>query len=346
VTAPGGTWARLAIAIALVGAASPELVAQQNHFVTISTLRCRTLAMGGASAAVRDDLGALAMNPAAVQLYAVAKSFRMSFFVNPVAPVVSLSRRQDLKDASGNTDVAPAAFAATLLKGVGVTISALDVLLSWGEETPGFGPRQHGPEAFQMRDYFEAFSNSLAARVRLAPQVALGAGVDLWQLRTGGGRLWQVGFSYGVLVQPDPRVSVGLVYVELPDSFVYARQLLERIRDESLNLGLCWRPFAGTLLSADLRNIGEEGDPLTRELHVGAEQVVLRHFALRSGMYREKDSKRFTYSAGLGLLDLNVFVPAEQQFAHATFAVNYALVYRATATGPDRWHLLSALFRL
>ncbi|MBC7185568.1 MAG: hypothetical protein H5U38_00890 [Calditrichaeota bacterium] len=345
-TAWRGTWARLAIAIALVGMASAKLGAQQDHFVTISTLKCRTLAMGGASAAVRDDLGALAMNPAAVELYAAPKSFRVTFFLNPLGPVVGLSRRQDLDDASGSADVAPAAAAATLLKGVAVTISALEVLLSWGEETPGFGPREHGPEAFQMRDYFKAFENSLAARVRLAPQVALGAGIDLWQLHTGGKRLWQAGFSYGVLVQPDPRVSVGLVYVELPDSFAHARETLDRIRDESLNLGLCWRPFAGTLLSADLRNIGEEGDPLTRELHLGAEQVVLRHFALRGGMYREKDSKRFAYSAGLGLVDFNVFVAPERQFAHATFAVNYALVYRETGTGPDRWHLLSALLRL
>lgn len=332
--------------MALVGTASVELGAQQDHFVTISTLKCRTLAMGGASVAVRDDLGALAMNPAAVELYAVPESFRVTLFLNPIGPAVGLSRRQDLDDASGNTVVAPAVACATLLKGLAVTISALDVLLSWGEETPGFGPRQHGPEAFQMRDYFEAFNNSLAARVRLAPQVALGAGIDLWQLHTGGKRLWRAGFSYGVLVQPDPRVSVGLVYVELPDSFAHARQTLDRIRDESLNLGLCWGPFAGTLLSADLRNIGEEGDPLTRELHIGAEQVVFRHFALRGGMYREKDSKRFAYSAGLGLLDLNALMSTGRQFAHATFAVNYALVYRETATGPDRWHLLSALFRL
>lgn len=333
-------------AVLLVLAHSQRLQAQQDYFVTVSTLKCRSLAMGAAAMAVADDFGALSMNPAAVELYAAPKAFRLTLLFNPVSPVVALARGRDLRGATGSKIGDVALATATLLKGAAVTISPFELLLTWGEETPGFGPRRHGPEGFQLRNYLDAFSSSMGVKVRLASQVALGVGTDVWHLSREHSQLWQWGFSYGVLIRPDPRLSVGLVYTELPDSLNHARQTLERIGDESLNLGLAWRPFPTTVLSADLRHIGEEGDPLTRELHLGAEQVVFRHLAVRGGVYRERDNRRFTYSFGVGLLDLNAFVGSERQFTHPTFILNYALVYREMADGPERWHLLSMLFRL
>jgi hypothetical protein len=302
--------------------------------------------MGGATTGVSDDLGAMSMNPAAIELYAVPKTFRLTFFLNPVAPVVALKRWRDLRAGTGSRVGDAAVAVSTLLKGAAVTVSPVEVLLTWGEETPGFGPRPHGPEGFQLRNYLDVFSSSVALKVRLAQQVALGVDADLWYLSRGNSSLLQTGFSYGVLVQPDAHVSVGLVYIELPDSFACARQALERIGDESLNLGLAWRPFATSVVNADLRHIGEEGNPLTRELHLGVEQVVFGHVALRGGVYRERDTQRFTYSVGLGLLDMNAFVGSERRFAHPSFVVNYALVYRETESRPDRWHMLSALLRL
>ncbi len=325
---------------------SPQLRAQQDHFVTISTLKCRSLAMGAAVMAVPDDFGALSMNPAAVELYAAPKTFRVTLLLNPVGPMVALARWRDLRGATGSRTGDVAVAAATLLKGAAVTISPFEVLATWGEETPGFGPRRYGPEGFHLRNYLDAFSSSFGVKLRLASQVAIGVGTDVWHLSREHRQLWQWGFSYGVFLRPDPRVSVGLVYTELPDSFSNARRTMERIGDESLNLGLAWRPFATTVVSVDLRHIGEEGTALTRELHLGAEQVIFAHLALRGGLYRERDSRRFTYSCGVGLLDLNALVGSERQFAHPAFLVNYALVYREMPDGQDRWHLLSMLFRL
>ncbi|MDZ7338576.1 MAG: hypothetical protein ONB30_08550 [candidate division KSB1 bacterium] len=316
--------------------------AQEDRFVTISTLKCRSLSMGGASVAVRDDLGAVNMNPAAIDLFATPQTLRFAVFFNPVAPAVAFCRSADLGTARNEQAIALAAF----VKAIAVTLSPLDLVVSWGEEVPGFGPRQHGPEAFQLRHFADVFCSSGAVRLRLAPQVALGAGSTVWHLRQQGHSLWQAGFSYGVLVQPDPRVCVGAVYVELPDSFETARQPLERIGDESLNLGFAWHPFSSTMLSADLRSVGEEGSPLSRELHVGFEQIVFGHLALRGGAFREKESRSLVYSAGVGLFDTNAFVSAEKRLAHPAFAVNYALVYRAVSPGPVRWHLLSVLLRL
>ncbi len=337
---------RLALGAVMWCAWAVPLSAQQDHFVTISTVKCRSLAMGGAGVAVPGDVGAMNMNPAAMELYTVPKSLRLTAFFNPLAPVVALCRPGDGQHSENGSLNTRATALAAVVKAVGLTVSPLEVVASWCEEVPGFGPRPHGPEAFQLRHFADVFSSSLAVKVRLAPQVAIGAGGEAWYLHQQGRSLWQTGFSYGVLVQPDPRVSVGLVSVELPDSFARARQLLERVGDESLNIGVAWRPFSSTTISADLRSIGEEGDPLTRELHVGMEQIVLRHLAVRGGIFRERDSKSLVYSAGVGLLDTNAFVSAGRRFAHPAFAVNYALVYREVSSAPDRWHLLSVLWRL
>lgn len=334
------------VGVWMVCATGRALFAQHDHFVSISTVKWRSLAMGGASVAVRDDLGAVNVNPAAIELYAVPKSLCLTAFLNPVVPTVAFCRPGDLRGSSVGGFGGRATALAAVLKAVALTISPLDVLMSWAEEVPGFGPRPQGPEVFQLRRFGDVFSSSLAVRVRLAPQVAIGAGSELWRLRDEARNLWQLGFSYGVLVQPDPRVSVGVVYVELPDSFVRARYLLERIGDESLNLGVAWHPFASTTVSADLRHIGEEGDPLTRELHVGLEQIMFRHLAVRGGVFRERDSRSFVYSCGVGLWDSNALVSAERRLAHTTFVVNYTLVYRDVQGGPDRWHLFSILYRL
>ena len=57
------------------------LFAQNNHFVTISTIKCRSLGMGGATTSIQDDLGVIDINPAAFNLYRVKKPHRFTFFL-------------------------------------------------------------------------------------------------------------------------------------------------------------------------------------------------------------------------------------------------------------------------
>ena len=57
--------------------------AQNNRFVTLSHVKARPLAMGGAFTAVEGDLAAINFNPAAFSLFEVKKPKRFTFFFEP-----------------------------------------------------------------------------------------------------------------------------------------------------------------------------------------------------------------------------------------------------------------------
>ena len=216
----------------------------------------------------------------------------------------------------------------------------------WGEEMPGFSNREYNRQAFQLKDYFKTFSNSFVAKIFLAEQVSFGVAADLIHYNMNDGDEWAAGFSYGILLQPDSGLNVGLVYHDLPNDFTDARLAFDRVVDETINLGFSYNIFTGTWLSADIRNISEEQKDLVREIHGGIEQNLFSFLALRGGYYRDKLDKADVLSCGIGLFDLNSLFKTADVFNHQNYALNYAFILKKGNAVEERWHYLSFMIRL
>jgi hypothetical protein len=343
-TAPMKNLLVVTITIALMGVSI--LHAQGDRFVALSTVKSRSLAMGGATVSVLDDLGAIDTNPAAFELYQFPKERALTLFLNPTPPLTAAFRGGEL-DARTGSPVGDVAVGVGLgVKGAAFSARTFDVALLLGEEIPGFGVRQHDEQAFHLRNYLKDFSHSLVIRVQLASQVALGVSSSLFYSHVDGVKNWGIGLSYGLLIQPDPHFSVGLAYHDLPDYVASARLSFDRVVDEAINLGFSYRPFPGTLLCVDIRNMSEEKNLLTRELHVGLEQTFLSHCSVRCGYFRDKDERAHVYSAGVGLLNLNRLLASSRRLNHSDFALEYALLYRNSESQITRWHFLSLVIRI
>ncbi len=318
-----------------------------DQFILLSSTKARPLAMGGAFTAVVDDISAIDFNPASFSLYKRTDRRRLTFFINPVSPVFALKKNRALFTGKGSK-VDDALLAAGLfLKSVSVSFNTLELGLLFGEERiglpAGFGER----EKFDVSGFRQNHSHSFVGRLRLAEQVSIGAVVsylaestreDLLASRTG------IGLGYGILLQPEKGLRIGVSFVNLPDSLASNRFFLERIVDESVNVGISYE-IAGTKLSLDVRNLGEEQQRAVREFHLGFEQILFTHFALRAGWFKRKEGNH-VYSCGIGIFDGNQMYHADKKFAHRNFFVNYALVYDKEEIVTDRLHLLSLFLRL
>ena len=119
---------------------------------------------------------------------------------------------------------------------------------------------------------------------------------------------------------------------------------MERLVDESVNLGLSYQRW-NTILSIDIRNLGEESQESVREFHFGIEKILLSQIALRAGWFNNARGNQ-VYSWGVGLLNGNLFMRTERKFAHENFFINYAFVYENTAMEDLKQHFLSLNIRL
>jgi hypothetical protein len=319
---------------------------QDNYFITLSTVKCRAMAMGGATTSLSDDLSSLDINPAALSLYSTPKQHRITVFLNPIFPIAAAIRNKEITQGTHTWATDAAIGTGFLVKGIAFSAKALDVALLFGEELPEFGDRNHKTQVFQLDNYINNLTNTLVARVRLADQVSIGVSTILMRANLDDNIDWGVGLSYGILLRPDSGIDVGLVYHDLPNNMSDSRVAIDRIVDETLNLGISYELFNSTLLSADIRSISEESGVLTREVHAGIEQKVLNHFAIRGGYYRAKSERTDVYSCGVGILDINQFVDTGNRFNHSDYALEYSMVYKHNELEKSFWHFVSLLLRI
>lgn len=324
-----------------------SLLAQEDRYVTLSTTKVRALAMGAAFTAMQDDLGALGWNPAGYDLYREKQGKRLTLFVNPVSPLLAIQKTDQLytEDSSKGEDILLSL--GLLLKSLSLSLRSLDLGVVLAEEHIGMRPGLNRDRVFDFSEIGQNYSHSLIGCLKLADQVSLGANASLIS-RSGAApqddRLRKVAVSYGILLKPEKGLRVGVSLVNLPDTLRSDRIGLERIVDEAVNIGLSYE-ISGSRLSLDLKNLGEEGQEAVREFHVGFEQEILGHVALRGGWF-QKSGGGNVFSAGLGLFDGNKVRDYNVLFAHSNFFVNYAFVYEEAQAIDNRWHLFSFYVRI
>ncbi|MDZ7345096.1 MAG: hypothetical protein ONA90_11355, partial [candidate division KSB1 bacterium] len=324
---------------------------KEHLYLTISTQLPRPLAMGGAFTAINDDLAALLYNPASFSLYRDDRVRRLTLFFNPIAPIVALREPEALFGRSTITSEEALAAFAMLIKGVALSVGSFEFGALLGEQAPN-EYLLSSARVFDAHGYIDNHYHVLAAKMRVAERVSLGGSIGLYYSRNvQESRKWGLGASYGVQVTPLRNVLVGVSYITLPDQQRDYREALDRIVDGALNFGISVHSNFGTILAADIRNLNEEkahAGELIREVHLGMEQIVLSHLALRAGIFRKRHESaedRHAISLGLGLADVNGFWPAKRRFNHPNWLLNYGMVTEKMVGARRFFHTVSLIWR-
>lgn len=322
--------------------------AQNTRYFIFNNVKPRPLAMGGAFVALEDDIAAINYNPASFSLYAATKSKRLTFFLNPISPFVGGIENGDLFNGSGSTLDDLFSSISLLVKSISLSLESFEFGLLLGEESLSL-PEEFARGPFDINGFRQNHSHSFVGRIKLADRVSLGGTATLLygsKTANPAERTSDVGISYGILLKPETGLKIGVAFFNLPDSLKDARVPMERIVDESVNIGISYQLFHGmTKFALDIRNLGEETQTAVREFHFGLEQVLMSQMAVRAG-YFQKDSEDRVFSWGVGLLDGNTLFDPENSFTHRNFLFNYAFIYENSRLGNNQWHLLSFHIRL
>ncbi|NIR48685.1 hypothetical protein GWO43_09630 [candidate division KSB1 bacterium] len=328
----------------------PSLILSQDDvFFTLSHVKARPLAMGGAYTSIDDDLAAVNFNPAAYFLKEREQEKKVTFFLNPVSPIVGGAKNQDMFRGSGSQIDDFFMSLSLLLKSVSVSIDPFQFGVLLGEQNLNL------PETFQVGDFFttqgyrQNHTHSIVGRLKLADRVSLGGAANFSvgsKLNAPFERHTDLGVSYGILLKPEEGLNIGVSFYNIPDTLKQSRFPLERIIDESVNIGISYRLFDdNTRFSVDLRNLGEEQEEVVREFHFGVEQVFLSQVALRAGYFR-KDEGEDVFSWGVGLLNGASLFQKEVDENYSNYYLNYAFVYEKSSLTDRRWHFLTFVIRM
>lgn len=323
--------------------------AQANRFVLISQVKARPLAMGGAFTSIEGDLGTIGYNPAALSLYRFEKEHRVTLFLNPLGAVVGGVKRGELFPRGGFDFDDLLLTAGLFVKSIVVTLNSFEFGLLLGEQSLDLPEEFVNEEPFNVSGLRQNHAHSFVGRIKLAEKIALGGTASMMRgslERDPQESFKEITLSYGILLKPEKSLNIGVSFVNLPDSLKNARWPVERFVDESVNVGVSYRPFSSTILSMDVRNLGEEENRAVREFHFGLEQVVFSQVALRAGYYSKNQDGDFVISGGVGLINGNTLFDVEDHFSHPSFYLNYAFVYDSSFEQGIRWHLLSLRVRI
>lgn len=321
----------------------------EERYLTSGMARSRALAMGGAFHSVEDDFSAGFYNPGAFRIYSVKSERRLKVFFNPAATASALydySKYDYDYDRDDELTVGEALYSlAFFLKGMTYTTTVLDMGFGLGEEVIDFTSQKTMPEhVFSFEGMSRCQFHSAFVNLKIAPPVSIGVSGTLYSSRAEEKMTVRDGYTFGVLIKPDPRLNIGIVYYKLPEMFSGARMGLENIENETATSGISYMPDDQTVLSIDLRAVNKEDLPTSRQVHAGIERRFFNRLALRAGYYRSKETHDDVMSFGIGIL------PRWEKISkYSGTTRNDVLSYSFIADERSferRWHIISLLVRL
>jgi hypothetical protein len=272
-----------------------------DRLVNLATVKSRPLAMGGAFASMKGQLDALDFNPAGFDLGFPGRPRKWTIFLNPAGAVLAVAERGACSDWT-----VPAGL---IVRGFGVSVSRLRAGILLGEESLSDESRLSRDRFWDCTDYELRRNAAFGFSFDLAPKVSIGASGE-WFIR---GQSWgsaKAGYRYGMMLRPRSNVSVGLCYADFPEDYPWDRLALERLSDETLNVGVSYKPASWLDLALDIRNVSDEDKPAVREPHIGMEIRPWAFSSLRAGYYRTRRASEQVLTAGLGLgFDLSEWIP-------------------------------------
>lgn len=310
----------------------------QYHFVTLSTVKARPLAMGGAFVSIKDNLASLDFNPAAFSLSSLPEKVHFSVFFNPLGVFMVAGNWGGASGWKGPWE--------WLIRGATLSVGRLNFGVLCGEEALSDKERLERTCIFDGAGYEGQKNTSFGFSLVLAPKVSLGMAGEVFTRQENNDKKRKLGYRYGILLKPRNDLNVGLCFVDFPKAYDTDRMTLERLSDETLNIGVSYTPWKALTLALDIRNVSDEGKGAVREPHMGVEVLPYRHVSLRGGYYRQKGGESETLSVGIGLFDWNSVLPKGLRLSYATFGLNMALLWQREKDVERRWFFLSLVLRI
>jgi len=340
---------RIAVAsLACLLARAGNAVTDESIFLASGTARARALAMGSAYCSLEDDLSSGLYNPASLCVNAARAERKFRIFFNPAGSVSAFNdySRYDLdyREDRGLSETEILQAASMLVKGAVFTAPEVDIGFVFHE------PAVRGDLSGTLRKRFftvedvtrESF-HSAVVKVKIAPTVSLGLAGSLYRTREQGKMEYRSGHAFGVLIDPTPKMKVGLTYMQMPDEAPDSRMELERFDSGAITGGVSYYPDRETALSIDVRNMNRDDRGASREIHAGAERIFAKRAAFRLGYFRKKDTSDDVYSFGLGIL------PAWERISKYRYSARYDLFSYSfvleEGNSSRHWHVLSLLLR-
>jgi hypothetical protein len=309
---------------------------QETAWIVLASVKARPVSMGGAFTSVRDDLPALDFNPAAFTLDRTGDRPGLQAFVNPAGPWLAVKNRRMTDDGTVPLGLC--------LRGLGFSAGRINAGLLLGEESLSDVSRLKKEDPFDGAGYPAQRNAALGVSFALSQRASLGVAGE-WFIRDK----WQnaeFGYRYGLILQPRANLTVGLFYMELPDTVRNGRSVLENLSDGSLNVGVSAEPWRFMRISIDIRNVSDEDKPSVREPHAGLEITPYRHLSVRGGYARSTDGKQETVSCGFGLFDLNRIFFSDRSFARPFFGLQTGWARQKNPAGSSDWIFLTCLVRI
>ena len=315
-----------------------HLFGGDNKYVVLSTVKARAIAMGGAFVSIEDDLASLNFNPASFSAKTLEDKVRFFVYTNGFAPVIAYFNRNNsltFSDALG-----------LLVKGVTLSANKVQFGVVFGEQS--FNPNfpVNTANIFNASDYRYNRSTSFGVSVSFAPEVQVGVAGEVFTRKVGNKVISKIGYKYGLRLKTHSNITVGLCFVDFPNEFSDARMPLERIVDETLNVGFSYNPVKRVTFSVDVRNVSEERKDAVREPHLGFEVNVINHLTVRGGFFYQKEEKIFNYSAGLGIFNWNSMFSENRIFTHPQFLLDAAVVIQRQGGVNSYWYVAKFILRL
>lgn len=321
----------------------------ENRFSTVSVSRGRAVAMGGAYTSLTDDFSAGFYNPGAFRVNKTRNERSYRLFFNPLGMGTGLfdySRHDRLMERDDKLTAAEGLEAMSLLfRGAVMTTPLLDAGISLGEEVfAGSADEMETSRFFSMREQSRGAMYAAFANVKIASTVSLGLTATVYRTHTDDkktetGR----GYTFGVLLNPNPKLNVGIAYHEIPDEMPDARFQLESIDNGTVTGGISYYPDDNTTFSIDIRNLNKDDLRAIREIHTGFERVMFGRIALRAGYFRKKETSHDVFSAGIGLLPVWERITKFRNSSRNDL-ITYTWLIEENGK-QNQWHLFSLMFR-
>ena len=254
-----------------------RLFAQQDLSLSLSTIQARAISMGCAYTSLQDNIVSSLYNPATLNLYQEEKSFRITFFLNPITPSILFYEQnfdQKIKIKSEQNYLDYLKNLAAFIKGITITVKFLDLGFIFNEQIIDRNSLLTQKQAFKNNDLWNNCYHTIVARLKLAERVSLGASANLYLNRINGKVEHDYGFSYGIFMKPAMKMNVGVAYLYLPKTMPNIRMPVESLVNQTMNVGISYKPTKSTTLSIDLRNLTEDKRKSVREAHFGFEQKI------------------------------------------------------------------------
>ncbi len=314
---------------------------------SVSTVAPRPMGMGGAFLAVQDGVASIPWNPAAFSPLECRRGGGFRFHLNVLgAPAIARETGLLTGVERGVFEDLPAAEKmGTALGAVVKSASyyrggfACGVLMLEEHLDPA-GLRESKGLA-DAGDLLSAYYSSACVVFHLSPTVSIGASETIYaRLDAAGRRHFGAGRSYGALLKPNGRVTVGLVYVDIPPEYEDYRLGIEGFASRTMNAGIAYRPFESLLLTFDMRDLAEKHSETALSPRAGTEWNLWGKVALRAGYYREETSDSNVMCVGVGAIPMPGCRLRGGDVRSDIFVFNYASLL-SEALGPR--HLLSVV---